>query len=100
MKNRLFALVIPALLLTGCATTDHLQVSTAPIKRVALKLPPQKPLDLGGVHFKVVIDPTTKQPQYVLDGQDFDNLANNMEKIQNRLELDEKTIKAQKNYYK
>ena len=98
MKKVLTTLFVITLL-AGCAVTPpNVTVTTQAVHRQTLNIVVPKPLALSQVHFKIVIDPTTHKPQYVLDGDDFTNLAQNMERIQDRLELDEKTIQAQKHY--
>ena len=83
------------LLLTACSGT--VDVSTSQIKRPTLDIVDQKPLKLKKVHFKVKVE--EKKPQYILDGENFSNLANNMEKIQNHLDVEKQQLEASRHYY-
>src|ERR1035437_3528284 len=82
-------------LLSGCASS--LNVTTTPVERAPLEILTANPLVLKPVQFHVFVKDGA--PYYSLDTQDFSNLANNMEKIENRLDLDEQIILEQKNYY-
>ena len=93
MKNLIIALSL--LLLTGCASS--VDVTMAPVERQPLEIATPQPLVLKPVQFHVFVQ--NGAPYYSLDTQDFSNLANNMEKIENRLDLDEQIILEQKNYY-
>lgn len=90
-----FLLIIPILMLTGCAT--DINVTTDPIKRAKLSIPVPPVLKMDNVQWKVVVE--NDKPSYCVDSQNFANLANNLEKIQNRLKLQNETIKKQKEYY-
>jgi hypothetical protein len=92
----LLAILLLSSCLTGCAS-GNVNVSTTAIPRTELKIVETKPLDLKPVHFHVVVE--NKKAHYVLDGQNFSNLAQNMEKVQNDIDMKRQQLEASKHYY-
>ena len=61
-----FLLILPILLLTGCA--HSLNVTTDPVKRATLNIPTPPPLKMDNVQWIVVV--TNDKPNYSLRGFD------------------------------
>lgn len=94
MKKLLMSIPI-VILLSSCAS--GIDVTTSPIKRSNLNIPIMEPLNMDNVQWKVIVE--NDKPSYCVNNQNFVNLANNMEKVQNRLKLQYEVIKKQKEYY-
>ena len=88
-------IIIACLLLTACG--GQVDVTTTAIKRAPLNLTIQNPLNLKPVQLKVKVE--NQVPNYCMSGQNFANMANNMEKIQNHLDIQKQQLEAQKHYY-
>ena len=87
-------ILLSALLLAACSS--NVDVTTTAVKRTPLNLSEQKPLNLKPVQFKVKVEDHI--PNYCMSGQNFQNLANNMESVQGRLDIQKKQLEAQKQY--
>lgn len=81
--------------LSACTTT--VDVKTQEVERIKLDLPIREPLSLDDVEWKVhKIDNTV---YYSLTQNDFNALALNFERIQNRLYLNRLDIQSYRDYY-
>ena len=88
-------IIITCLLLSGCAS--NVDVTTKAVPRTNLELPAQKPLTLKPVQLHVNVN--NKVPSYCMNSQNFSNLANNLEAVQNDLDVKRQQIEAAKHYY-
>lgn len=101
LPQLLFGMVVLAMfffamvMLSGCSTATNIKIE--PLKRPTLDIVNQKPIILSPIQFHIQI--YNKIPSYCLSTENFSNLSNNMEKIQNYLYIDEQTIDAYKKYY-
>lgn len=89
-------LILPILFLTS-ACGHNLDVTVDPLKRATLDIPAPPPLEMDPVQWTIKVE--NDEPQYCVDTDNFVNLANNLEKVQNRLDLQKSTIEKQKEYY-
>lgn len=87
-----FLLLSSFILLSACSSTG---INLKP--RTALNLDKPEPLILQPVEFE--IKKSEKETFYILDEKNFSNFMINQESLQNRIILDEMTIKSYIDYY-
>lgn len=93
--GKVISVLFVSAILTGCGGPGRLDVYTQNQQRTSLGLTQKEPLKLNGINWKV----DKKGPSYCTDTSGYTSLAINMEKLQDRLNYDEKVIKEMKKYY-